>query len=187
LQKKELIHTRNVHINAYEIDDESILLEGSLTDERFFPFFFYSRNEEAEAGMIHQMKISMVVHIPEMTILSIEAEMPMVPIDACREIKHSVKKITGYRIKPGLNKDLKKLFGGVDGCLHLTNLIISMAAAAMQGCWTFYSRKREGGRIKVPDFDQSLLKDSCWLWRESGPLFQRVKKMQEDKKAAGKL
>ena len=44
LQKKERIHSRTITVNSYEIDDSSLLVEGDLVDERFFPSFYYSRS-----------------------------------------------------------------------------------------------------------------------------------------------
>ena len=77
---KELIHTRNISIHCYEMDDQAILVEGSLTDERLFPFVLYSANESRDPGIVHGMIIRMSLSLPELMILSVSADMPVVPV-----------------------------------------------------------------------------------------------------------
>jgi hypothetical protein len=64
LQKKERIHSRTITVNSYEIDDSSLLVEGDLVDERFFPSFYYSRNEFLDPGIVHDIRVEMKVSLP---------------------------------------------------------------------------------------------------------------------------
>ena len=186
MSKKERIHTRAIIVNSYEMGDGTIQIEGVLTDERFFPSLYYSRNQFIDPGIVHKMTVHLDIVLPDLEIRKARAVMKEVPIDSCREIEASAQKLVGLKIKPGFTRKVRSLLGGVGGCLHLTNLILTMGSAAVQGFWAYYSRRREGAKgVRAPEFDLELLKDSCWMWREEGPLFARIKKLQEEKEQAG--
>ena len=178
LQNKERIHSRTITVNTYEIDDSSLLIEGDLVDERFFPSYYYSRSEFLDPGIIHDIRVEMKVSLPRLEITEARAQMRKIPIKECLGVESSAEKIVGIRIKPGFSRDLKERLGGTSGCLHMTTLIYHMGAAAVQGMWAWYSRKREGGSTRSLDYDPGILKDSCWLWRENGPFFEKVKKLR---------
>ena len=186
MNRKEKIHTRTITVNSYELDGGVIEVEGILTDERFFPSFYYSRNQNIEPGTVHRMVVRLRVALPGLEITGAKAQMETVPIENCREIETCLQKLVGLRIRPGFTHQVRTLLGGVQGCLHLTNLVLTMGSAAVQGFWAYFSRRREGASgVKAPDFDPGLLKDSCWLWREEGPLFARIRKLQEEGKSGG--
>jgi len=175
LQKKERIHSRTITVNSYEIDDSSLLIEGDLVDERFFPSYYYSRNEFLEPGIVHDIRVEMKVSLPTLEITEARASMKKIPIEECLGVETSAGRIVGLKIRPGFSRDLKARLGGIAGCLHMTTLIYHMGAAAVQGMWAALSRKREGGATKSMDYDPGILKNSCWLWREDGPFFEKVK------------
>jgi len=177
LQKKERIHSRTITVNSFEIDDSSLLVEGDLVDERFFPSFYYSRNEFLDPGIVHDIRVEMKVSLPALEITEARATMRKIPIEECLGVESCAGKIVGLRIKPGFSRDLKDRLGGTAGCLHMTTLIYHMGAAAVQGMWAALSRKREGGGTRSLDYDPGILKDSCWLWREDGPFYEKVKKL----------
>lgn len=181
LQKRERIHSRTITVNTYEIDDSSLLVEGDLVDERFFPSFYYSRSEFLDPGIVHDIRVEMKVKLPRLEVTEVRAQMRKIPISDCLGVESSAEKIVGIRIKPGFSRDLKARLGGTAGCLHMTTLIYHMGAAAVQGMWAWFSRKREGGSTRSLDYDPGILKDSCWLWRENGPFFEKVEKLRGGK------
>ena len=176
--KKELIHSRKITVNCYETDTERLIVEGFLTDERFFPYFIRSLSETREAGLIHHVALTMELSIPQMKILSITAEMPVVPDAECRDIKDAVQKLEGRFIRPGFTGEVRVLFGKASGCLHLTNLILAMSSAAVQGLWSYLSRMREGAAPSLPVTDSSMLIDSCHMWRKEGPFVEKIRRLR---------
>jgi hypothetical protein len=185
LQKKERIHSRTITVNSYEIDDSSLLIEGDLVDERFFPSYYYSRNEYLDPGIVHDIRVEMRVSLPALEITEAHASMKKIPISECLGVESSAGRIVGLKIRPGFSKDLKDRLGGTAGCLHMTTLIYHMGAAAVQGMWAAVSRKREGGAAKSMGYDSGILKNSCWLWREDGPFFEKLRSLrgQRERKA----
>jgi len=185
LQNKERIHSRTITVNSYEIDDSSLLVEGSLVDERFFPSFYYSRSEFLDPGIVHDIRVEMKVTLPALEISEARARMHRIPIGECLGVESSAAKVVGLRIRPGFFRALRERLGGTAGCLHMTTLVYHMGAAAVQGMWAVLSRKREGGGSRALDYDPDILKNSCWLWREDGPFFEKVKRLrgEREKKA----
>ena len=185
MQNKERIHSRTITVNSYEIDDSSLLVEGSLVDERFFPSFYYSRSEFLDPGIVHDIRVEMKVTLPALEISEARARMHRIPIGECLGVESGAAKVVGLRIRPGFFRALRERLGGTAGCLHMTTLVYHMGAAAVQGMWAVLSRKREGGGSRALDYDPDILKNSCWLWREDGPFFEKVKRLrgEREKKA----
>jgi hypothetical protein len=176
--KKELIHSRKVIVNCYETDTERLIVEGFLTDERLFPYIIHALRETREAGLMHHVAMTMELTIPQLKIVSITAEMPVVPDAGCRDIKEAVHKLEGRLIQPGFTGEVRDLFGKTAGCLHLTNLILVMSSAAVQGLWTYLSRMREGVVPSLPETDGAMLIDSCHMWRKEGPFVEKIRRLR---------
>lgn len=175
MEKGELIHARNIFVNTYESNDGDIIIEGTLTDERFSPFTIYSTNETRDGGIIHSLLVRMKISVPTLKIVEIEIEMPVVPLAGCEEIRGTFTSLKGHEIKPGFTTLVKELFGKTKGCLHLNNLILVMGSAAVQGMWTHFSKKREQRKTRMTKANYQMLFDSCWMWREDGPLAQNIR------------
>lgn len=175
------IHERNLNIRTFEMGEEKLLIEGTLKDERFFPSYFYSARRFADPGIIHLITVRLTVSLPGLTIVKAEARMDAVPNEICREVRDAVQRIEGIRIHKGFRDHVTKRMGGTAGCLHMANLVIAMASAAVQGQWAYYSRKREVP-VKALKMDPSLLIDSCWLWRGDGPFYANILQLYEEGK-----
>ncbi|MCX7634117.1 MAG: DUF2889 domain-containing protein [Syntrophales bacterium] len=176
MEKRDHLFRRSITIDTYELGENEIVVEGRLQDERFFPFVIYSANITREAGVIHDLTVTMTLAIPEMKIKEITSEMPTVPLEGCREIKNAVKRLENLYIKPGFTGEIKQLLGKTQGCLHMMNLVLAMASAAVQGMWAYYTRKRNDGKTRLPQtIDGSMMFDSCWMWRKEGPIAQRFR------------
>ena len=180
MEKKELIHERNIQVRCHETDGSAIIVEGELTDERFFPCILVSTGETRGPGVFHHLRASMTVCLPELTIKTISAEMPVVPVDICAEIRDSVQKLVGLQIKHGFTDTVRLLIGYTEGCVHLLNLVLAMASAAIQGAGAHFTRQREtplqAAAHSDSEMNHSVLVNTCWLWREDGPLMRLLKK-----------
>ena len=173
-----LIHERGVSIKIFEIGEERIMIEGLLFDERLCPSFIYARRQVVDPGMIHSVMVRMTLSLPKLIIEAAEIEMAIIPNSKCREVEALSGKIVGLQLTQGFKRTVRKLLGGKVGCIHIVNLILFMSSAAIQGSYTYYNRVREDGRVKRSDLDDSLLINSCHLWREDGPLVRRLGEMK---------
>jgi len=172
---EEQFHQRNISISCFEGQAGRLVIKGVLSDERMFPSFLYSANKVCQAGFVHRIEAMLELALPSLEIIAAQAEMPVTPLAECAQLAEVIQKLVGRCIKAGFTKEVKELIGGTKGCLHLSNLIIAMASASIQGMWSHYSRIREDETLRQAPGDESTLLDSCWMWREEGDLVQRFR------------
>jgi hypothetical protein len=174
---RERLHSRTMTIETFDTGEETITVEGTLEDRRFFSSRAFSRSGTVEPGFIHHLTVTMKLALPRLEITDIEAGMPVIPHAECIEIKDAVKRLKHIVIRPGFTDEVQRLFGKTQGCIHMMNLILAMGSAAVQGMWSYYSRKKmDDGQAKMPDVDETMLLDSCWVWRKDGPFVEKLKK-----------
>ena len=96
-------------------------------------------------------------------------------------MENSLNEIKGLNIAPGFTSKVKKIAGGIKGCVHLTTLLLSMAPAALQGYWIFEARGKD--RKENSEFDiEKYLFDTCWAWRKEGPIAESFIKQNKKKR-----
>jgi len=174
IDKNKKIHTRDIKIATFAYDDDHIIVEGELNDNRIIPNYSHT-GETYPPGNIHHMFIRLLIEIESIRIVQVEIEMPGIPNEECPETIPAFAKLEGMRIAPGFTSKVRNLVGGPKGCAHLSGLLMAMASAALQGLWTF--RARDPHRDK--EFDEmanDYLVDTCWVWRRNGPMIDRLRK-----------
>ncbi|MCD4718848.1 MAG: DUF2889 domain-containing protein [Desulfobacula sp.] len=165
----EKIHNRNLNISSYIVDDEHILIAGEFK-ERNLITVYESSGEPIEPKVFHYMQIQLLIKRAELKIVDIHVKIPGAPHDnICREMENSLDKIKDLTIAPGFTAKVKKIAGGIKGCVHLTTLLLSMAPAAFQGYWIFGAREEYRSENSILDIEKYLV-DTCWAWRKDGPL-----------------
>jgi hypothetical protein len=174
------IHSRRMDFKTYALEAERVIVQGRLTDERFQPVYDLG-GQVRDKGVVHDMVIYLLVGGMPLTILEADVEMPHVPLDLCTTTGESIRRIVGLEIKSGFGEKVHKLIGGVEGCAHLTHLLVVMAQAAVHGHWTHKnSRQRPIPRTMDEIEEVSYLIDSCALWKEDGPMVQRIKEILDE-------
>jgi hypothetical protein len=114
-----------------------------------------------------------------MTIVEAEAEAHAVPRDECRGVENGALALVGLRIAPGFSAKIRSILSGTKGCTHILTLVGAMAPAALQGYWSYRSRKslEIGDSASERDRLTLLLKvvaNSCIVWRDDGPSMKRL-------------
>jgi len=175
---KELIgdkvHSRTIMIATYPQEGDRVLVEGELVDDRLREYYLLS-GEKHDPGVLHRMIVRLLCEGPRLTILDAEAEMPDIPREECGEMSDTIRSIIGLSISAGFTMKLKSAMGGVKGCFHLLSLLNAMAPAAVQGYWANRARKPLTARgIGAKDVVKYLPLNSCYVWREGGPLVKRI-------------
>jgi hypothetical protein len=176
LSKGEKIHTRNIEVTAYAYDEQRIIVEGSLKDDRY-SYSYTITGEKLPNGIIHHMTIRLLVNCSNLLIEDVDVDMISVPREECRETVESLAPIKGLTITKGFTSKAKKIAGGKKGCTHLMELLLVIAPAAVQGSLAYRSRKQADFD---PDRARTILQfliNTCRVWREDGPLVERFKKM----------
>jgi hypothetical protein len=155
------------------VDHENILITGELKERNLITVYTRS-GETIEPNVFHHMQIQLLVKISELKIVDMYIKIPGAPHDdICREMESSLDEIKGLVIAPGFTSKVKKIAGGIKGCVHLTTLLLSMAPAALQGYWIFEARDKR--RVAEASFEiEQYLIDTCWAWRKNGPLTKEI-------------
>ena len=170
----EKVHTRSITIATRPLDGDRILVEGELVDTRLTEYFLLS-GEKKEPGVLHRMTVRLLCEGARLKILNAEAVMPGIPREECGGLAESVKSVIGLSISAGFTAKLKSAMGGVKGCYHLLSLINAMAPAAVQGYWSNRARKPLTVRgISAKDAMKYLPLNSCYVWREDGPMVKQI-------------
>jgi len=191
---KEKVHNRNIDVSLYQVDEDHLLAEGQLIDDRAKDYRLLS-GEERPPGKLHFLIIRLLIEIPSLMIEKVEIELEVVPREECRVIEKEFQVLEGLAIAPGFTGQVKKLLGGVKGCTHLIHLITVMAPAILQGFWSYYAqkplaiRKEELKKTKNNKMIlmAKILKDTCYVWRENGPAYKNFKKLLDKVRGEGKI
>ncbi len=174
--KGEKIHSRKIEVATYECDENHLIVEGRLTDNRHKTSYTMS-GKKKPPSVVHDMIIRLKVTTSTMKIADVEVELLTVPEDQCKKVAKSMDNIKSLAISGGFTAKIKKLLKGTTGCSHLTTLLISMAPAAVQGNFSYKARE------PFPDLSvemvKQLLGDSCYVWRMDGPLIKELEGMSD--------
>jgi hypothetical protein len=177
--RKEPVHIRTITTTTYRVDDETIMMEGVLNDDRLIQSYSMAKGTVIDPGVVHAITIRLLIRGAGMIIDDVEVEITHVPREACRETLEALKPLIGQRIAPGFTELIKKTFGGARGCAHQNALLLAMASAAVQGFWT----NRAGKPLSIQEarkMDPRFLIDTCWVWRADGPLVKELEKALQE-------
>ncbi len=168
------VHTRDIRIATYAAGEDSIVVEGTLLDQRLKDSYYFT-GEKKQPGTIHHMIVRILLKGRNLLIEDVEVEMPCVPREGCEELWESLEPIKGLSISPGFTNEVKKRIGGIKGCYHLMALLLAMAPAAVQGYFSFRALKPMGVE-NIPNEERMkyIPVDTCRMWRREGPLVRRV-------------
>lgn len=184
IEKKQKIHTRSIDITTYEDTSDSIVVEGILKDDRLLESYRIA-GERIAPGTFHHMIVRIKVRGFQLVIDEIEVEMPTVPHDVCLETLRCLEAVKGMSITPGFTSKVKALAGGPKGCNHLLTLLTAMAPAAVQGAFSAKAREPLDQKTSAL-IALKRLRNSCWVWREEGPLIEKYKELFDAEGASGR-
>lgn len=180
----EAAHKRNIEVATYTAGENHLITEGRLTDTRLRDYYKFT-GDRVDAGTLHDLRLVLLIKIPELIIEDLEVIIETVPRSDCMLINESLKPVIGMNIKGGFSSKVRDLAGGVKGCTHLVHLLVTMAPAIMQGFWAYlYQQKPDLSKVKDGKKAGVMsrgLKDSCYTWREDGEAYQKLKKLMEDR------
>jgi len=173
--KGEKLHTRNIEVTTYDYDEQRIIVEGFLKDDRFQESHMMT-GEKLPSGVIHHMSIRLLVNCSNLVIEDVNADLISVPREACSETIECLAPIKGLIITRGFSIKVKKIAGGKNGCTHLVELILAMAPAAIQGYAAYQSKKPAVFNPERAKLVLQFLVNTCRVWREDGPFVEMFKK-----------
>jgi hypothetical protein len=128
---RRLIHRRKVECQGYLRADGLWDIEGHLSDSKTHPVTLAEGRIVAAGQTYHGMLIRLTLD-DDFIVHEVHVAIPDVPTSQCRGAIPGYEKLLGERIGPGFSRRIKELFGGIGGCVHLTELLLPMATTAFQ-------------------------------------------------------
>ena len=162
------LHTRQIELNGYQREDGLFDVEARLADTKTYPFELQDRGPIEPGEPLHGMAMRMTVD-DTLTIVAFEAATDYSPYSICPEIAPNYARLAGLQIRAGFLRAANERVGGVHGCTHLRELLQQMATVAFQ---TLYSQ-RAGQAAKRPPSSKPPLLNSCYAYRDDGPIVAR--------------
>ncbi|MCS6767027.1 MAG: DUF2889 domain-containing protein [Candidatus Protistobacter heckmanni] len=169
------LHTRSITIQGYRREDGLYDIEGRLTDVKTRDIPLATGIRKA-GDNIHEMWLRITVD-NKLNIIDAEASSDAVPYAGhCGNITPAYKQLIGLSLRPGFSAKVRKIFGGIEGCTHITELIGSLATTAYQ------TMAGEGHR---PENQRPFQLDGCHALRIDGPAVQEFYPKWYDPKREG--
>ena len=129
--EREPLHRRRIEIQGFKRADGLYDIEGHLLDRKDVDFRLAS-GVRSPGEPIHSMWLRITVDA-KLNIVDAVAQTDAMPYPGeCHRITPDYRKLVGLAIRPGYTQLVKELFGGVQGCTHITDLAGSLATAAFQ-------------------------------------------------------
>jgi hypothetical protein len=175
--EREHIHTRVVECRGYRRGDGLWDIEGRITDVKTYSFGNQFRGEIPAGAPVHDMWLRLTVD-DRLTIQAVEAVTDANPYPACPEVAPHFARLTGLRIRPGFQSEVRARLGGTEGCTHLVELLVPVATTAYQTVFPYLERERrarqkaEGKPREKPSRRPPLI-NSCHAFAADGALVRR--------------
>jgi hypothetical protein len=145
---RRLLHRRIVQCWGYQREDGLWDIEGRMVDTKTYAFPNEDRGGAIDAGEpLHDMWLRLTVD-DRFRIHDVEARTDGSPFGLCPAITARYRQLIGVRVGPGWSLKLRELFGGVNGCTHLTELLGPVATTLFQ---TVYGRRYDEEDVKPPE------------------------------------
>lgn len=167
---RELIHRRTIACEAFQRRDGRWDIEGHLVDVKTYDFSNKDRGEIKAGEPIHEMWLRLIVD-GDYAIHDVEAVTDHGPFNLCGNIAPDYRKLIGEKIIPGFTARCRTLFGGVQGCTHITELLGRMANATFQAIAPIKSREAAAARDSAKSKPRIL--DTCHALASDGPVVRR--------------
>ncbi len=176
-----LLHERDVKVRAFSLEDDLVLIVGRLIDIHPEPDEEAARVERKAVGalelgpVIHDMTLELEVSAKDFKIKAARARMQIVPHLECRDVEDSVQELVGLTVTSGFTMNVKERLGGAKSCAHLVSLVLTMAPVVVQVAKV---------ERHVPIVKQmAYLTDTCYMWRENGPVITRLTENENERLA----
>ncbi|MFS2099560.1 DUF2889 domain-containing protein [Variovorax sp. Varisp85] len=127
------LHSRRIHCEGFRREDGLLELEATLIDTKPMPLQLVCRVVPAEEP-IHQMRVRLVLNA-QREIVDATAFSEHTPYSTCSGVEAGYRQVIGLCIEPGFTQQVKRLFRGIAGCTHITELLPLMASTAFQLFW----------------------------------------------------
>ena len=168
--ERERVHTRRIVCEAYRRRDGLWEIEATVIDEKGEDMPFRSRPRVRPGETLHH--IAIVVLIDDDAVIHVVAtRMGTVPWTECPQSQAAYRRLVGLKVGSGFMREARERVGGVEGCTHLTDLLVQIGNTYTQAIWpTRITRQfaAEPDPRKWTDTRAVAFVGGCAAWRRDG-------------------
>ena len=177
---REAVHTRSIVCRSFRRDDGLVDVDGRFIDTRPYAYDSPWRGRCEPGSALHNMQLRLTLN-RERVIVALVAAMKSTPYEGCAEVAPNFQRLVGLSMARGFRKALREQLDGVAGCTHVLALLDAMAAAAVQSFASIANAPRQPGQPEpVRVFRLEALVDTCYSYRDGGPVMQRMRAMKRE-------
>lgn len=167
---RDLLHRRTIECQGYRRADGLWDIEARLLDTKTYAFENTDRGGVIQPGEpLHEMLVRVTID-DDFLIRSVEAVTEAGPFAPCGAVAPAFSALAGLRIGKGFNAEVRRRFGGVNGCTHIVELFGPIATIAYQ---TLFS-SRERRAAATPQRSRPRVIDQCHALAADGPVVARL-------------
>jgi len=146
------IHSRRVELEGYLRDDGLLDIEARLVDVKAQDYVI-STGVRRAGEPIHDMRVCLTID-RDMQFVAVAAVAAATPYPgACDTIAPAYQGLVGLNLMRGFRAAVRERFGGLAGCSHMTELLMSVPTAALQ-TWASFWRDNEESLEKPFQLDR---------------------------------
>lgn len=128
--ERERSHQRTITFEGFRRVDGLWDIEGHLVDIKDHEFDL--KEEVRQPGeAVHDISVRITIDT-QMNVVDIATSSDAVPFPGVCENVPDYRKVVGLNLFRGFVKAVKNAFGGIHGCTHVSELLMSMPTAAFQ-------------------------------------------------------
>lgn len=143
-------------------------IEGRIVDTKSYDSNTREKIVKADEPL-HEMFVRITMR-DDFVIIDAEAFTANAPYKACPEINSAYKQLIGLSMGAGFNQKLRELFGGREGCTHITDLMGPIATTAFQTVAAWRARRDPQSAPSKLRPDTKRVINSCFAFRSEGDL-----------------
>ena len=175
---RQAVHTRSIVCRSFQREDGLVDVDGRFIDTRPYAYDSPWRGACPPGSALHNMQLRLTLD-RQRSIVALVSAMPSTPYEGCAEVNPNFQALVGLSMARGFRKALREKLDGVAGCTHVLALLDAMAAAAVQSFASIANAPRQPGAPEpVRVFRLEALVDTCYSYREGGPVLQRMREMR---------
>ncbi len=125
------VHQRTITLEGFRRSDALWDIEGRLVDTKDQPFDIHG-DMRLPGDAVHDISVRVTID-HRMNVLDVAVSLDATPYPGtCENIAPDYRQVIGLNLFKGFVKAVKELFGGIHGCTHASELLMSMPTAAFQ-------------------------------------------------------
>ncbi|WP_224010518.1 DUF2889 domain-containing protein [Cupriavidus pinatubonensis] len=171
------MHTRTVVTRGFRREDGLWDIEGEMKDTKTDAWPSWENGEQPSDVPVHHMQVRVTLD-SAYTLLALAVALPATPFPECNEGGPPLQGLVGASMSRGWRKAIETTLGGVRGCTHLRELLMSLGTVAYQTIGG-ESRRAEWEALPEPCVHPPLATtpkphwDKCIGWRLDGEVIRR--------------